>query len=256
MMRDFFAAEKLKYRHTSLKWITVVMPLVTVFLTAWLTHIYFAVDSYNWWYTGLYPGFLGIICSMIGGKDMRKKNYTIWPLPCSMKKIWDAKILVGAMISGFAMAFVVLFTIAAGMILEKVLHVQFIFAPSLEMQIVAGVIIWITTLWEIPFCLFLSQKMGTFLMLVLHMGFYVVLSAFVSLKPWFALFPGAITARLMCPVLGVLPNGLILQPGQMTYSPGLAEINSLFIGIPAALLWFALFWAGSRRWFERQVASK
>ena len=95
MLSDFFAAEKLKYRHTSMKWITVVMPLVTVFLTAWLTHIYFAVDSYNWWYTGLYPGFLGIVCSMIGGKDMRKKNYTIWSLPCSMKKIWDAKILVG-----------------------------------------------------------------------------------------------------------------------------------------------------------------
>lgn len=72
-MRDFFRAEKLKYRHTSMRGITVVMPLVTVFFAAWLTSEYFAVDSYNWWYIGFYPGFLGIMCSIIGRKDQGKR---------------------------------------------------------------------------------------------------------------------------------------------------------------------------------------
>lgn len=255
-MREFFAAENLKYRRTFLKGIAVIMPLVTVFLAAWLTHNYFTVDSYNWWYIGLYPGFLGIMCSMIGRKDKRKKNYTIWSLPCSMGRIWDAKILVGAKMSAVSVVCVVVLTVLAGKVMENVLHVQFFVSPSVGRQVLAGAVMWLTTLWQIPFCLFLSQKIGTFLMLVLHMGLYSVLAVTVSLKPWFAVFPGAITSRLMCPVLGVLPNGLILQPGQMTYSPDLAEMSSLFIGIPAALLWFGLFWIGSRRWFERQVASK
>ena len=87
-----------------MKAVTVILPLATVFLAAWLTHNYFTVDSYNWWYIGLYPGFLGILCGMIGGKDKRKKNYTIWPLPCSMGRIWDAKILTGAGMSAAATA--------------------------------------------------------------------------------------------------------------------------------------------------------
>ncbi len=255
-MKEFFWAEKLKYRHTSMKGITVAMPLAAVLLAAWLTNAFFAVDSYNWWYIGLYPGFLGVLCSMLGGKDKGKKNYTIWSLPCEMGSIWDAKILVGAMMSGIAMMCVVVFTILIGKAMETAMHVQYIVFPSVGMQLLAGLVMWLTTLWQIPFCLFLAQKMGTFLMLVIHMGLYTVLSVTVSLKPWFALFPGAITSRLMCPVLRVLPNGLLLQPGQMTYSAELGKMSSLLIGIPAALLWFGLFWWGSRRWFERQVASK
>lgn len=255
-MMDYFRAEKLKYRRTAMNGITFFMPLLTVALAAWLTHHYFSVDSYNWWYIGMYPGFLGIMCGMIGGKDKRKKNYTIWPLPCEMGRIWDSKILVGAALSGIAMIFVVVLTIFAGRVMESVRHIQFFVSPSVGVQIAAGLVMWATTLWQIPFCLFLTQKVGIFLMLVIHMGIYTILATIVSLKSWFALFPGAITARMMCPVLGVLPNGLILQPGQMTYSPQLEEMSSLFIGIPAALLWFGLFWLAGRRWFEGQVASK
>lgn len=255
-MKNYFKAERLKYRHTSLKGITVIMPLLTVLLAAWLTHVFFAVDSYNWWYTGLYPGFLGIICGMIGGKDKGKKNHTIGSLPCSMGKIWDAKVLVGMVMSGISVICVVLFTIFTGKAMEMGFHIQFIAEPSVGMQILAGLVMWLTTLWQIPFCLFLAQKLSTFLMLVIHMGCYMIVAVTVSLKPWFALFPGAITSRLMCPILGVLPNGLLLQPGQMTYSPELAEMGNLLVGIPASLLWFGFLWWGSRRWFERKVYAK
>ena len=117
-MRNFFLAEKMKYRHTFLRILPVVMPLISVILAAWLTHAYFAVDSYNWWYIGLYPGFLGISCGIIGGKDKKKKNFTIGFLPCDMKKIWDAKVLMGAMLSGIAMCFTTILTI----IIEKVME--------------------------------------------------------------------------------------------------------------------------------------
>ncbi|QDW73259.1 lantibiotic immunity ABC transporter MutE/EpiE family permease subunit [Lachnospiraceae bacterium KGMB03038] len=255
-MKTYFRAEMLKYRHTSMKGLAVGMPLITVFLAAWLTHQFFAVDSYNWWYIGMYPGFLGILCGLIGGKDKRKKNHTIWSLPCAMEKIWDGKILVGAVISGVSVICVTVFTILAGELMESILHIQYLAKPSIGAQILAGVLMWLTTLWEIPFCLFLSQKMSTFLMLVIHVGLYAVLAAAVSLTSWFALVPGAITARLMCPVLGVLPNGLIAQPGSMTYSVQMTEMGSLFLGIPAALLWFGVLWWGSRKWFGRQVSSK
>ena len=90
-MKHYFQAEQLKYRHTSVAAITIGMPMFTALLAFWLTSSYFSVDVYNWWYIGLYPGFLGILCSIIGKKDKQKKNYTIWSLPCGMEQIKSYK---------------------------------------------------------------------------------------------------------------------------------------------------------------------
>ena len=90
-MKHYFQAEQLKYRHTSVAAITLGMPVFTALLAFWLTSSYFSIDVYNWWYIGLYPGFLGILCSIIGKKDKQKKNYTIWSLPCGMEQIKSYK---------------------------------------------------------------------------------------------------------------------------------------------------------------------
>ncbi len=253
-MRKYFLAEKLKYRHTCMKGLLLLMPFVSVVFAAGLTYEYFAVDSYNWWYMILYPGMLGIVCGMIGGKDKKKKNHTIGSLPCSIVGIWDAKIAVGAAASGASVFWVVVLSVIVGKLMEEGLHVTFILQPSVKMQLAAGAILWLTTLWQIPFCLWLSQKIGAFMMLIIHMGSCFIISATVSLKPWFAVLPQAITSRLMCPILGILPNGLLAVEGQMTYSPELIEMKNLWVGILAALFWVGILWLGSRRWFERQVA--
>lgn len=252
-MKKYYIAEKLKYQHTFVKGLIVMLPLICVTFAAGLTREYFAVDSYNWWYMVLYPGIIGIICGMIGQKEKKKKNYTIWSLPCSMGKIWDAKILAGAVFSGIAMSCVTILTIVIGKLMEDGFHMIFVISPSVEMQLAAGLIIWLTTLWQIPFCILLSQRMGLFLMFIVHMGSCTIIAATISLKPWFAVFPGAITARMMCPVLGILPNGLPAVEGQLTYTSELIEMQNLLVGIPVAVLWFVLLWLGSRRWFERQV---
>lgn len=245
-MRTYIQAESLKYRHTALKTLTIILPFASVFFAAWLTREYFIVDSYNWWYMGLCPGMLAILCGIIGGKEKRKKNLTIFSLPCDMGRIWDAKVLLTAALSAAAMLCICVFTIAAGKVMGNI-H------PTIKAQIMAGVLIWLTTLWQIPFCLLLTQKTGSFVMFLIHMGSYTVQAAIFSLKSWFAVFPGAVTSRLMCPVLGILPNGLPAVEGQMTYAPELVEMENLLVGIPAALLWFALLWFLSRKWFERQV---
>ena len=153
-----------------------------------------------------------------------------------------------------AVAGLTLFSMMGQMLLESVGNLKMRQAIPIPAQILAGIVLWLTTLWEIPFCLLLAQKISTFLMLVIHVGIYSILSTSVSLKPWFALFPGAITSRLMCVVIKVMPNGLPFEPGQVTYSPELGRVSGLLIGIPAALLWFLVFWLAGRTWFRKQVA--
>lgn len=98
-MNTYLKAEKMKYRHTFLWWLMILMPAVSAFLSAQLTHNYFAMDGYNWWYMLMMPGFLAVACSQIGGKDHKKQNRTIWVLPADMRRIWDAKVLLSVMVS-------------------------------------------------------------------------------------------------------------------------------------------------------------
>lgn len=250
---NFFRAEALKYRHTFLKPVGIGMACATILAAAVLTAEYFALDSYNWWYMFLYPGTIAIFCAMIGGKDRRQNNRTIYSLPVRQSRIWDAKIQVAMAASGFSMLIMVLGTIVVGALLKWGLGYTFICPPTVGMQLAAAVVIWLTSLWQIPLCLWMSQKMGVFAMFLVHMILYSAFSIFLSLRSFFWVIPAGITPRLMCVILRMLPNGLPAVDGNVTFAPALMQSSSVFMGILSSLVWFAFLWWMSRKTFERQV---
>lgn len=252
-MRAYFKAEAMKYRNSAVGKIVIFMPVICVALAAVLTHNYFVIDSYNWWYGMMYPGLMALVCGVIGNKDRKMGNRTIVSLPYDMKKIWDAKVLYGILVASIATFLLTSLTMVVSIIMENILQITFIINPSILMQLLAFFVLWISFLWQVPFCLFLSQVVGVIPMLLIHMATYIVMFSVASLGKFYMLFPGALASRMMCVVLGVLPNGLPAQPGEMTYTPELVDSISLFIGIPAAIVWFIFLWWPSRRWFERQV---
>lgn len=252
----YYQAERMKNRHCAAWKVTIIMPLVTVLLAAVLTHSYFAVDSYNWWYTISFPSMIALVCGMTGNRDKKMGNRSIWTLPAKMEKIWDAKILYCVQLAAIAMLFMFAATMLIGTAMEWGMHITFLMRPTLGQQLVAAILLFVTSLWQIPFCMLLQQLIGVFPMVLLHMGSYMLVAFSVSLKSYFILFPGAIASRLMCAVLGVLPNGLPAVPGNMTYSPELVSMWYLPPGIIASVLWFLILWGISRRWFEWQVSDR
>lgn len=251
--RQYFKAEALKHRHTVLRKLLILMPVICVALAAFLTHVFFAVDGYNWWYMGMYPGFVALVCGTICEKEKKMKNRAILALPCDMGRVWDAKVLYGILMSGAAMLLLVLLVLAVAFILEHVLNVTFIIRPSLFSQLEAGVLLWLSFCWQIPWCLLLSQMLGRTVMLLVHFVLYDVMAIFLSLSPFYMLFPGAIGARMMCPVLGILPNGLPAQSGEMTFAPRLLDGSSIPIGMAASVIWFLLLWEIGRIYYERRM---
>lgn len=252
-MMHYFQAECLKCRHTAAGKVVIMMPLVVMMLAAVMTHNYFAVDSYNWWYSMAGAGMAALVCGIVGGKDRKMKNHAIWSLPCDLGSVWDAKILYGVCATGISSLVLTVSTVVVGQILKYGLKMTFFVEPSIGIQLLAWVVMWITFLWQVPLCMFLTQRIGLFPTLLLHMGIYAGMSWFVSLTPYYPLLPGAITSRMMCPVLGVLPNGLLAVEGSMTYSPELMDGSSLWIGMLSALIWFVVLWRLGRKWYERQV---
>ena len=139
---------------------------------------------------------------------------------------------------------------------NNIMHISFVSEIPLQNQFAAALILWISFLWQVPFCLLLYQVIGLFPMLLIHMASYMVLSATVSLTSYYMLAPGALSARMMCAVLGILPNGLPAMEGQMTFFPKLLEMQSLWIGLPVSLLWFAVLWLLGRQIYKKKVMGK
>ena len=147
----------------------------------------------------------------------------------------------------------VILVIGIAFLLEHILNVAFIIRPSLFSQLEAGVLLWLSFCWQIPWCLLLAQRFGRTIMLLLHVILCNVMAIFLSLSPIYMFFPGAIGARMMCPVLGILPNGLPAQSGEMTFAPRLMDSSSIPIGMVASVIWFLLLWGVGRIDYERRM---
>ena len=251
--QNYMQAEMLKYKHTAVGKLTILMPLICVAMSAVLTHIYFVVDGYNWWYTGMYTGFLTLVCGIISEKEKKMGNRAVHSLPCDMKKLWDAKVCYGLLMSAGAMVFLTAVIIVAAFLMETQLQVNFILRPSFFEQLAACVLLWLSFCWQIPWCLFLAQTIGRIPMLILHFVGTELMTIILSLSPIYMFFPGAIGARMMCPLLKIMPNGLPAQTGEMTFAPRLINPSSIPIGIAASVLWFLMIWGITRIWYQRRV---
>lgn len=252
-MREYYLAEKLKNRHTSAGKLIWMMPLLVIFLAAALTMDYFTIDCYNWWYTTLFPGMIAFLCGAAGERDKKLGNRAIWTLPADMGRVWDGKVLYGIRGMGIALLILMGTALVTSTVMEQILHWGFQLNITPGQHLLAVLVLFVTSLWQVPFCLFLQQIIGTFPMVFIHLGIYTLCDIWLSLKPYFMALPGGIAAREMCIVLKILPNGLVAESGSMTFTPELLEWQGIPLGIAAAILWFFVLWVLGRKWFERKV---
>ena len=92
MEMAYIQAENLKHKRTFTKTLIVLAPFVTALMN-FFAPLWFQLNSYNWWYILLYPGFLTLTCALIEQRDNGKLKYrAVASLPVSQNKVWKAKI--------------------------------------------------------------------------------------------------------------------------------------------------------------------
>lgn len=256
MLRCAYKAEILKNSHTASEKAAVLMPVLDAAFSAFLAKEYFMVDLFNWWYMVLLPGMLAVICGGVCKREQWSENRNILVLPVDVKVIWDAKILCVVRLFVFSGIFMTGIAVITRKLLEYGLHVEYVLDIDYKRMAAAMVILLVTFLWQIPFCMLLEQFIGMPLMLIVYMLIYGVSACSLSLKPYFMMFPGAVPARLMCAVLQILPNGMPAKEGAATFSPELLDDRMIGIGVFCALLWFFLLWMLTRRIYERRVLGR
>mgnify|MGYP000031290973 FL=1 len=60
-------------------------------------------------------------------------------------------------------------------------------------------------------------------------------------------------AKLMCPVLQILPNGLPAVPESVMFTPQVLEKSVIVPGILLSMGLFALLTAMTARWYQRRI---
>lgn len=239
---DRVKAESIKLRRTFTKKMPFIMPLITAFLSAFLmAGESFQEGSYNWWYALILPGMLSLICAEVIYKDRKKLNYrAILDLPLDPAKIWLGKIGICAWL--FFQSCVIFFLL--------VTSGGFIFGTTanLDESIFASLLLFVTFLWQIPLCLFLADRLGLFVAVFLNFAANIVfIIGTANTKLWW--IPYSIPARIVCPVIKVLPNGLTARAGNP-----LLNSNVILPGVLISLAMFAALSALTALLFRKREA--
>lgn len=240
-MMSYLAAENLKCKGTFAKKLVVIAPALMIML-ALISGRYFVENGYNWWYILILPGFITLLSALINQYEEKKLRYrAVFALPVNLKRIWIAKAVLIALY-GAAANLIHLTGILLGMIVYNsssgITAVQVIGATS---------ILFITSLWQIPLCLFLSKKLGLMPAVFLNLFGGIILEILAADKAWWWACPYSWSARLMCPVLGVLPQGVMAKPGDPMLDPGVIPIGAV---LSVTLFVFLLFLTA--QWFRKQ----
>lgn len=199
---NYIEAEYLKLKRTFTKKLSWLAPVATILLCVILgiDKSSFQNGTYNWWYTLILPGMLTLISSGIVQKDTKKLRCRgILGLPADPATIWLGKIGAGVKLLFISCAVFFALVTLGGFVTKTTIPVG--------TSIAASTVIFLTFMWQIPLCMFLTDKIGGFATLLLNYALNVMcgMEAASSSNWW---LPHAIPVRLMCPIIKVLPNSL------------------------------------------------
>ncbi len=239
-MTNIIKAEFLKQKRTMSSKLIFVFPIITLVmafvLTAGMTNAY-AESVWNWWYVLLLPGMIAIVSYLSIMREKKNGYYNIKTLPIEKRNLMLGKIAYLGILVLVSNA--VLFAGAAlgGAFLTTSVPVVGAAITVLVLSIVQ--------LWQIPLFLFLSEKFGMVVELIVCL-FITVLGTIVAPSGKWFLFLSAVPMRIVTPLLHVLPNGLRAQAGDP-----LLNASVIFPGILIALVWFVVLTYLYLNWFEK-----
>lgn len=246
-MMQVLRAELLKYRRTFMVKLVVCIPLffaVYSLVTTYLLPMAYnwngiLVLSFNWWPVTFLPLGYGLFAGMVAGQERKAGAYRALKAEAGApQRIWLGKI--GGMMVVSALSSLVL---VAGDLVCGVLQGD---VPPVQVVVVAAFLCWVTTWALIPLMLWVATWGGMLLSLVLGIFGTAAGVLLAPTKLWLCC-PWSWATRLMCPVIGVHPNGTVLPTGSPLFDAGVIPM-----GIGVSLVVFLMLALVTGQWFARK----
>jgi ABC-2 type transport system permease protein len=239
-------SERLKYKRTFAKKLVYIAPFFFV-LYAIITmptinseYNYFEYTVFNWWPLIFAPLGTSLIASLSAMREKKSGNYR--SLRCydiSIIRIWFSKIIVIAYYTLLSTIEFILLLIILKFILPNSIS-------SATVVILASLTIWITSLAYIPIGLFFAERFGIVISIIVSV-IGIVLGVVMASESYWMYIPWSWGMRLMCPIVGVHPNGVPLEKGSPLLDPSVIPM-----GIAISIVIFLLLSFATAFWFSRK----
>ncbi|MBP2072426.1 lantibiotic immunity ABC transporter MutE/EpiE family permease subunit [Thermoanaerobacterium butyriciformans] len=249
-MISILKSENLKYRRTFMRKLIIFAPLFFVlyalpqkiFMPAnYLMPWQLLIDLvYNWWPVIFIPIGLALYASLVALHEKKSGGYrSIKNRNVPLHKIWIGKILIMAFYTFLSTLVLIIAIIMTGTITAG--------GDIPWVKIIAGgFFTWVTSLALIPLELWLATMKGTFYSIAL--GFVgLIIGVIGASKSYWIYIPWSWPIRLMCPIIGVHPNGTLLQINDSLRDPSVIPI-----GVIVSVLAFLIFSILTMIWFQRR----
>ncbi len=239
-MGKFFYSELVKSKRTFTKKLVGVAPFTTLIL-AFLMGGTNNLQSmgFCWWYAFVLFGFIAISCGLSVQREQRAgRYYSVYSMPIDLAKFWHGKILcltLSVLIANLIMAGLMALTTFWGAVPQVI--------PLVKM--VPGMLgVTVTSLWQIPFCLWLADRTGVFFPILIHTVIGLFSSFLTPGRYWWVL-PYTWAGKISEPLLGIKSSG---EMGTAT------DYNSLLIPllIFISLAFFLMLTYFTGKWFARR----
>lgn len=243
-------SELIKYKRTFAKKLILLIPLFFViysliirlylptFSSSWKGIIYLV---FNWWTLIFIPLGMGLFTGLIAMQEKRSGNYSALLVHnTSPMVIWFNKVAAIAIYSLLSTLILIVSIIISGLLSSKGN------IPPISQIFIGSFVCWLSSLVLIPIQLWAATWKGViFTMGIAFIGMMTgVLSApksFWLINPW------SWATRMICPLIGIHPNGIPLKENDPLLSASVLPVG-IFISIMAFLLLTVL----TSIWFKRR----
>lgn len=183
------------------------------------------------------PGMLAILCDLGMKKEKKQRYANLLTTQISPARCWVGKIIYYAVNLLYANLLIFSGIFVGGIFMGTTI--------PLRNGLIAALLLSVCYLWEIPFYMMLSTCFGMFADIFVCMA--VTVGSLVTLgasKLWW-ICPASVPFRLMCPVLGIMPNGLLVEEGSRY-----VDAAVILPGVVISVVWFLAFTFLTARWFQ------
>ena len=253
MLLTYLKAENLKFKRSLFRKLIIFIPAALILISLIFIFIGIGLGGFSSsvvcnWCMPVASLSIMFLCHLVNNKDQKHKYRTLYSLPIDLKKTFISKtilIALNLLIISLLLSFI---TVISECIFSGVSNA----IGHIGYYILGYCLLWLSFLWQIPFCLFLDQKVGFVGSVIINLLASALGGLFFSLTPLFWFFPYSWPARFMVTLFGVLPNGLLAEADSRLIL-NLGESSLLVsISLLAVLVLSTLF----SRWYGKQVYRK
>lgn len=238
MMLNYIRSESLKHKGKFRVKLLFIAPIITILLSAVLNAAYLQNGAYNWWYILILPSTITIIICFSTASEKKKNRHGMFSIVVKKEKLWLAQVILNSIYLFITvLVFFILISQTAIFIDRKI---------SILQGVYGSIVLFICFAWQIPLWMWFTEKVGAYITLFISVLSNIGISIiFATSDKWW--IPFAIPSRLMCPILGIQPNGLWVENGSYLMD---SSIVSLGVGISIIMYVITLF--ATSTWFKHR----